>query len=330
MTGPALLERIKAHDELRELPVIMISALDELDSVIKCIELGAEDYLPKPFNPTLLRARVGASIEKRRLRDALQANLKRLEAEMTAARRLQLGMLPHAFPPRTPDRPIEVHAVMEPASEVGGDLYDCFYASDDLFCFLVGDVSGKGAHAAMFMARARSLVRLAIELWRQLSPEPISLARIAGSINAELCQNNDECMFVTLFIGLIDTGAGTLAYLNAGHPPPALLRVGGDIEGLGGEPATPLGARRDSSYESRSVSLHAGDAVLVTSDGITEARNPDGEYYGEAQLARLLDSLRERAPDRIVSSLIDDVGAFTGGQPAGDDVTVLALRWNPA
>jgi sigma-B regulation protein RsbU (phosphoserine phosphatase) len=239
-------------------------------------------------------------------------------------------MLPHKFPTRTTQRPIEIHALMEPASEIGGDLYDCFYASDDLFCFLVGDVSGKGAHAAMFMARARSLVRLAIELWRTLSAEPISLSRIAGSINAELCQNNDDCMFVTLFLGLVDTRRGTLAYLNAGHPPPALLCVDGRIEVLGGEPETPLGVPRDRAYESCTVTLRAGDALLVTSDGITEARNAADELYGETRLARLLDELQERQPDRMVRRLIDDVGVFTGGRTAGDDMTVLALRWNPA
>jgi len=157
--GYQVLEHMKADPALREIPVIMISALSELDSVIRCIELGAEDYLPKPFNPTLLRARIGASLEKKQLRDAVRASLARLEQEMDAARKLQLGMLPMAFPACTPEQPIEVHALIEPAREVGGDLYDFFYASEHLFCFLIGDVSGKGAAAAMFMARTRSLVR---------------------------------------------------------------------------------------------------------------------------------------------------------------------------
>jgi len=121
----------------------MISATSEIESVIRCIELGAEDFLPKPFNPTLLRARVGATLEKKRLRDEVRASLARLEEEMDAARKLQLGMLPRIFPMCTPEQPVEVYAMMEPAREVGGDLYDCFYGSEHLFCFLVGDVSGK-------------------------------------------------------------------------------------------------------------------------------------------------------------------------------------------
>ncbi len=128
MNGYEVLEFMKAGAELRNIPVIMISALSEIDSVIRCIELGAEDYLPKPFNPTLLRARVGASLEKKRLRDAVRATLARLEQEMDAARKLQLGMLPLVFPACTPEHPVEIHALMEPAREVGGDLYDFFYA----------------------------------------------------------------------------------------------------------------------------------------------------------------------------------------------------------
>src|ERR1700716_4348217 len=141
--GYQVLTWIKGQPRLRDLPVIMISALNEMSSVVRCIELGAVDYLPKPFNPTLLRARVGASLEKERLRDEVRASLARLAEELDVGRRLQLGMLPRVSPANTAEQPVEVHAFIEPAREVGGDLYDCFYAAERLFCFLVGDVSGK-------------------------------------------------------------------------------------------------------------------------------------------------------------------------------------------
>ncbi|MDO8534104.1 MAG: response regulator, partial [Xanthobacteraceae bacterium] len=220
MNGYQVLEHLKADPELRHMPVIMISAVDEIESVIRCIELGAEDYLSKPFNATLLRARVGASLEKKRLRDEVRASLDRLERELDAARKLQLGMLPHAFPAWSQEEPVQVHALMEPAREVGGDLYDFFYAGGGMFCFLVGDVSGKGAPAAMFMARTRSLVRIAVELWRRFAAEDTTPARIAEAVNRELYQDNRELMFVTLFLGFLDTRTGVLAYTNAGHPAP--------------------------------------------------------------------------------------------------------------
>jgi len=328
MNGYEVLEHLKADTELRDLPVIVISALDEMDSVVKCIELGAEDYLAKPFNPTLLRARVGASLEKKRLRDEVRAGRDRLQQELDAARTLQLGMLPHAFPAWSAEYPVEVHALMEPAREVGGDLYDCFWASAHLFCFLVGDVSGRGAPAAMFMARARSLVRMAVENSRNDCAENISPAPIAEAVNRELCRNNPEHMFVTLFIGLLDTRIGALAYINAGHPAPGLLRATGAVERLDGKPELPLGVRPNTAYQCRAATLHPGDAVVVHTDGVTEAMNSSEELYTAERLDADLAALRNGAPEAIVRGVKDRVDAFTGTAPRADDVTLLALRWH--
>src|SRR5713101_6616774 len=194
ISGYDVLARLKRDPRFRDIPVIMISALSELDSIVRCIEAGADDYLAKPFDPTLLRARVGASLEKKRLRDEVRASLARLEEELEQASKMQLGMLPRVCPACTPEQPVEVHASMEPAREVGGDLYDCFYARAHLFCFLVGDVSGKGAPAAMFMARTRSLVRMAVDLWQRMDAAAMSSAQIAEAVNRELYQDKDDCM----------------------------------------------------------------------------------------------------------------------------------------
>ena len=324
MNGYEVLEHLKADAELRDLPVIVITALDEMDSVIKCIEFGAEDYLAKPFNPTLLRARVGASLEKKRLRDEVRAGRDRLQQELDAARTLQLGMLPGTFPAWSAEHPVEVHALMEPAREVGGDLYDCFWASAHLFCFLVGDVSGKGAPAAMFMARARSLVRMAVEYSRNDRAENISPAPIAEAVNRELCRNNPERMFVTLFLGLLDTRTGALTYINAGHPAPSLLRAAGDSERLDGKPEPPLGVRPNTAYQCREATLHPGETIVVHSDGVTEAMNIGEELYTAERLNADLAALRNETPEAIVRTVKDRVDAFTGTAPRADDVTLLA------
>jgi sigma-B regulation protein RsbU (phosphoserine phosphatase) len=328
--GYQVLEHMKADPALREIPVIMISALSELDSVIRCIELGAEDYLPKPFNPTLLRARVGASLEKKRLRDVVRASLARLEQEMDAARKLQLGMLPIAFPACTPEQPIEVHALIEPAWEVGGDLYDFFYASEHLFCFLIGDVSGKGAAAAMFMARARSLVRMAVQLWRKTSDDQIAPMHIAEAVNRELCQNNPDRMFVTLFLGMLDTKTGVLTYVNAGHLSPCVLHTSGSIEAVNDKPAMPLGVRAGAVYQERTVALRPDDTVFVFSDGVTEAMNAAGEFYGNERLQSDLCAASVLTPGEIVGAIKAKLNLFAGDGPKSDDVTMLALRWQPA
>jgi phosphoserine phosphatase RsbU/P len=330
MNGYEVLERMKAGAELRNIPVIMISALSEIDSVVRCIELGAVDYLPKPFNPTLLRARVGASLEKKRLRDEVRASLARLEQEMDAARKLQLGMLPLVFPTCTPERPVEIHALMEPAREVGGDLYDLFYAAEHLFCFLVGDVSGKGAAAAMFMARTRSLVRMAVQLWSKTNGDQIAPVRIVEAVNHELCQNNRDRMFVTLFLGMLDTKTGVLTYVNAGHLAPYVLHASGSIESDVDKPAMPLAIRTAAPYRERTVTLLPGDTVFVFSDGVTEAMNVADELYGNERLQTDLRAASALMPEEIVRAIKGKVDDFTGEALQSDDVTMLALRWQPA
>jgi sigma-B regulation protein RsbU (phosphoserine phosphatase) len=330
MNGYEVLEHVKANASLRDVPIIMISALDEIESVIRCIELGAEDYLNKPFNPVLLRARVGALLEKKRLRDEVRKNLVRLEEEMDSARALQLGMLPRDFPVYSLEQPVAVHAVMQAAREVGGDLYDCFYAGDRTFCFLVGDVSGKGASAAMFMARTRSLVRMAAALWREWRVDEIQPAELAEAVNRELCQNNDERMFVTLFLGLFDTRTGILSFINAGHPPPHMLRMGGAAVQIESKPGLPLGVRQNAKYPARTLAIQPGDAMFLCSDGVFEALNEKGDLFSIDRLSQELSATHSADPVEIVRVIKNAVDKFAGSAPKADDVTALALRWRPA
>jgi len=160
-SGVEVLETLRAEGRLEATPVIMISAATELDTVVRCLELGAEDYLAKPFNPAVLKARLGSVLEKRQLRAELRQHLKRLDSELLEARRQQPAMVPDTFPCPTGGLPVEVHASMHPAREVGGDFYDCFEVDSRTLCIAVGDVAGKGMPAALFMARARSLLRAA-------------------------------------------------------------------------------------------------------------------------------------------------------------------------
>jgi phosphoserine phosphatase RsbU/P len=329
MNGYEVLEQIKTNPAWRDIPIIMISALSEIDSVIRCIELGAEDYLNKPFNATLLRARIGASLEKKRLRDEVRRNLQRLEEELDAARTLQLGMLPRQFPPCSSEQPVSVHAVMHPAREVGGDLYDCFYADDHSFCFLVGDVSGKGAAAALFMARTRSLVRIVVELWREWRSDEIRAATLVEAVNRELCQNNDDRMFVTLFLGLLNTATGVLSFVNSGHPAPHLLCADGQTRQIEARPEVPLGIRRAVRFEGGTLQMLPGDGLVVYSDGVVEASNEKDELFSIERLTEQLDAAPYAEPVELTMIVKQAVDAFIGDAPKADDLTVLALRWRP-
>lgn len=326
--GYAVLQRLKAAGRLHSIPVIMISALNEIDSVVRCIELGAVDYLAKPFDPVLLRARVGSSLEKKRLRDEVAAHLARMEDELESARELQLSMLPTNFEKLTAVPRIEIFAMMEPAREVGGDLYDFYEMDDGRLCFLIGDVSGKGVASALFMARTKNVIRLIARLLRGtggLSPTP---AEIIAAVNQELCQDNTGMMFVTLFFGILDPETGEIGFVNAGHNPPYHLT--GDkavpVEGCRGRA---LGVRSNSFYETGNLTLALGEAIFLYTDGITEAFNKNDEMFSDERLEAVLRDVAGRRSEAIITAVSGAVRAFVDGAEQSDDITAAVIRLQP-
>jgi sigma-B regulation protein RsbU (phosphoserine phosphatase) len=319
--GYQVLTWAREQPNLAELPVIMVSALNEIDSVVRCIELGALDYLLKPFNPVLLRARLSASLEKKRLRDQVNAHLARLQDELEAARRLQLGMLPQSFPAPTPGHPLDVFASMEPAREVGGDLYDVFNAPDGRFCVLIGDVAGKGMPAALYMARTRSLVRVVTELMG----EGVAPSDIIARVNQELCANNADMMFVTLFFAMLSLDSGELQFCNAGHNPPYHLSPAG-VARIESQKNIILGVRPRSTYATGRLSLAPGDALFLFTDGVTEANDTAGAFYGEARLEAVLAGAAGQGSAAVVRAVSESLCGFVGTAEPFDDVAMLALR----
>jgi sigma-B regulation protein RsbU (phosphoserine phosphatase) len=325
--GYQVLTWMRGESRLSDLPVIMISALNEVNSIVRCIELGALDYLMKPFNPVLLKARVTSSLEKKRLRDEINAHLARLEEELNAARQLQLGMVPQVFPAPTADRPVEVFAMMEPAREVGGDLYDFFYCPDGTFCFLIGDVSGKGMPAALFMSRTQSLIRLAAALMRGADGMRASSADIVARVNRELCQNNSEMMFVTLFIGMLQVETGELQFCNAGHNVPYRL-LGSNVEALDGPKGLVLGIEANAAYVPGRLSMAPGETIYLYTDGVTEATNQDEELFAEPRLEAVLRANAKQSSANVVKSVATAISSFVGAEPQADDITAMAIRWS--
>ena len=326
MSGVEVLEAMHADPALSAIPVIMISAATELDTVVRCIELGAEDYLPKPFNPTLLRARLGTVLEKKRLRDEVRRQLDRLERELAEARSQQLSMLPEDFPPPDPAHPVEVHAVMHPAREVGGDLYDCFVTTPGTLCLAVGDVSDKGMPAALFMARTRSLLRASALQTLAATGQPPTPSSLMAVVNEELCKNNPGCMFVTLFLGFLDTRTGILSFANAGHLPPWHVPATTPPAELPCKPGPPLGIIPGARHRDYTATLAEGDALVVITDGLPEMMDPSGAFYTMPRVAADIASLAGATPARIVTELAARVLAFAAGAPQADDVTALAVR----
>lgn len=323
--GYQVLTWLKNEKRLADLPVIMISALNEMTSVVRCIELGAVDYLQKPFNQHLLRARLGASLDKKRLRDEVNAHLARLEQEMQAARDLQMSMLPQDFPEATAQCPVDVHGLIQPAREVGGDLYDFFTTEDGSFCFSVGDVSGKGMPAALFMARTKSLIRIAAELMRGRDGAA-SPSDIIGRVNRELCQNNNDMMFVTLFFGMLNPATGEIAYCNAGHNPPYRIHDGA-LSAVEEGKGIILGVRPQAIYQTGKLTLSPGETLYLFSDGVTEAHDTAGALFSEERLETNLRAASGQRSGDVVVAISKALESFVGTAPPSDDITMLALRW---
>lgn len=327
LNGYDVLQRMHSDSRLRHVPVIMISALDEIDSVIRCIELGAEDYLSKPFNPTLLRARVGASLEKKRLRDEVVHALNQVESELKAARQIQLSMVPTEFLVPTPDRPVEVYATLEPARRVGGDLYDFFWGEDGRMYFVVADVSDKGAPAALFMARTKTMIRLVATLYRMPDGSSMEPHRIIEKVNEGLSLENQEGMFVTVFLGILDPAKATLSFTNAGHNLPYILRISDGVSVLDGARGKPLGIRASFTYRTESCKLTPGDGLFVYTDGITEALNPTNELFSEERLEDALRALSAASASQMVSGVMECVRTFAASAVQADDIAAMGLRF---
>ena len=325
LTGYEVLERINAHPRLRHLPVIMISAVDELESVVRCIKLGAEDYLPKPFNPVLLNARVGATLEKKRLRDETAALLARVQAELESAREIQLGMVPIDFP--AAGAVVEVFARLEPAREVGGDLYDFFYLDPNTLCFVIADVADKGAPAALFMAHTNSMIRTVSSLLTRPDGAHPGPAEVLGRVNQELCRTNRACMFVTLFLAILDVPKATITYCNAGHPQPYLVSANGALRQLNAPGGVPIGIDAEFEYEESTCSVTHGDCLFLFTDGVTEAMNAEHALYTEERLRKALEPLCGLPPQALVDGVLENVAAYAAGSPQADDIAAMAVRF---
>ena len=323
LDGFGVLERLKQNGRINDLPVVVISALNEIEPVVRCVELGAEDFIFKPFNPTLLRARVLASLEKKALRDRTRDELRRKQMELDEARTLQLALVPAPLRDSICGRAAAIDAVLEPAKEVGGDLVDHFRIGEDLLVVSVGDVSDKGAGAALMMARTHALVR-----GLSVRPDAAALFRepeqAAALLNAALAKGNDSGMYVTFLLGTLDFASSRLAYVRAGHVPPYIRRADGSLERLEHLGGLPLGWAESTVYKSDSTAFAPGDAILILTDGFTEAADPTGQLFGDDRIATLMQQA-DAGDGGLLSTLVRQVRDFEGGLPPSDDMAAIWL-----
>ncbi len=231
---------------------------------------------------------------------------------------MQANMLPKVFPKRDD---IQIYATMTPAKEMGGDFYDFFMIDDDHIGLVMADVSGKGVPAAMFMIVAKTLMKIR-------TTAPGAPSQMLFDINNTLCADNPAGLFVTLWFGILTLSSGKLISANAGHEYPALMHRNGKYELLMSDNMPPLSTVEDLEYDDQTVVLQKGDRLFLYTDGIPEAKAPDGSRFGIDRMLEILNRDRALSPEELLRNMKDETDKFAGSNDPFDDITMMSGVWN--
>ena len=248
------------------------------------------------------------------------ASRQRMESELKIARNIQMGILPKTFPPFPERTDFDIHALTVPAREVGGDFYDFFLIDKDHLCFVIGDASGKGIPAALFMAFTKTLIKAK-------ASANLETGALMEQVNDELGKGNDADMFITVFCAILNTVTGELRYTNGGHNPPIVMRSGGDESYLDGPGELVVGIMEGSRYSTRSLVLKPGDGLFLYTDGVTEAMNEADEIFSTDRLLDVIASCRDKTVSDITACVGEVIDDFCKDTPQYDDITMMALRY---
>lgn len=245
----------------------------------------------------------------------------RIDRELEFARSIQHSAIPTVFPPYPGHSEFDIYATMDTAKEVGGDFYDFYFVGENRLGFLIADVSGKGIPAAMFMMTAKTIIKGYAE-----SGKPVD--EVFTTANEKLCESNDAGMFVTAWMGVLDTVTGKVEFANAGHNPPLVRHAGGGFEYLRSKPGFILAGMDGIKYRKNEFTLAPGDEIYLYTDGVTEATDSENNLYGEERLLALLNSMGNLSGEEICRAVKADIDAFVGDAPQFDDITMLYLKYN--
>jgi len=286
---------------------------------VRLPEIKTEDEMKELHNSfSYMQKELGEYIVN--LKDTTAAKEK-IESELRIAKEIQMSMIPHIFPP-FPDLPqIDVFAVLKSAKEVGGDLYDFFVIDGNKFCFAIGDVSGKGVPASLFMAVTRTLVR-------SISDKEFSPSVIVGTLNKSISQNNESSMFVTFFLGVLDLSNGELKYTNAGHNPPVIIKKNKEAVMFEKTKFIPVGLFEDFEYGESTLKLETGDKIFLYTDGVSEAENCENELFGDGTIMDIIGRNVTAPPRELIHKMEEGISAHVNGFTQSDDITMMTIVYN--
>jgi len=328
MDGYEVCRHLKANPQTAQIPVIFLTAKGQTEDEAQGLELGAADYIMKPVSPPILKARVKTHLILKQNMDDLQnanriiSNQKeRMQDELNVGRDIQMSMLPRDFPAFPERSEFDIFATLKPAREVGGDLYDFFFINPEEICVVIGDVSGKGVPAALFMAVSKTLIKAS-------ATDDHFTSSIVTRTNEELSHDNPSCMFVTLFVCIINVRTGEIRYTNAGHNPPYIKRADGTIDRIDKLHGPVAGAIDGIAYGEAKAHLSKGDQLFLFTDGVTEAMNLHDELFSDLRLEDFLKTQPRESVEALVWATLEAVETFAGEADQADDITILAMRFN--
>ena len=315
------------------LVIFTIRIINHQTSPLAIFAKSARTIASGNFNTEL--PKVATSCEMKELHDSFDfmqkelsnyiTNLKettsakeKIESELRIAREIQMGMIPHIFPAFPELLEIDLFATLLSAKEVGGDLYDFFLIDNNRMCFAIGDVSGKGIPASLFMAVTRTLLR-------SVADKNKNSAQIVSSINKTLSLNNESNMFVTFFLGILDIKTGELKYCNAGHNPPVLIKNREEASFFNITKAIPVGLFQDYNYTEEVMQLAVDDQVFLYTDGLTEAENVNNNLFGDNMLLKVLNKHASEKPNKLIEEVTKAVAVHVNGHIQSDDLTMMSI-----
>ncbi len=286
-----------------EAQVPMVRTKDEvgkLASALDCMKTSLKDYIREITDTTAAR--------------------QRMESELKIARNIQMGILPKVFPPFPDRKDFDIHALTIPAREVGGDFYDFFLIDRDHLCIVIGDASGKGIPAAIFMAFTKTLIKAKASV-------SVQTGTLMEEVNDELSRGNPADMFITVFCAILNTATGELRYTNGGHNPPVVIRGPGDISYLDGPGELVVGIMEGTRYTTRTLVLSPGDGLFLYTDGVTEAMDEAGEIFSTDRLKDVLATCADGDVSGITACVGGAINDFCRDAPQYDDITMMAVRY---
>ena len=320
MDGLTLLQKLQERNN-PALKTVIVSAYGDMENIRTAMNRGAFDFVTKPidFNDLHLTIEKGMK-EIAAVKAALddRKNLLAVQRDLNTAARIQQSILPRefSFPHR---KEFSVYAEMHPAKDIGGDFYDFFFINETHLGFVIGDVSGKGIPAAIYMAVARTMIK-------GIASQTLDPAECLSRVNTMLIPESEESMFVTVFYGVLDTTSGVISYCNGGHNLPFFIR-NTSITQVDDTAGIILGKVDHFAFETKQIQCHPGDRLVLYTDGVTEAMNVEQEMYREDRLRDYMEKHKPDALENLVRGIVADVLKFMGKATQADDITLLSLEY---